>query len=70
MPQKPTQRGQIGGSPFNAQLLDRYGIDKGPVKWALTHDLLGKDFRLQNNKNLGGYSSMTSASTTLSIVLT
>jgi hypothetical protein len=26
------------------------------VKWALTQDLLGKDFRLQNNKNLGGYS--------------
>jgi hypothetical protein len=32
VPQKLTQRGQIGGSPFNAQLLDRYGIDKGPVK--------------------------------------
>jgi hypothetical protein len=26
------------------------------MKWALTYDLLGKDFRLQNNKNLGGYS--------------
>lgn len=54
VPQKLTQKGQIGGSPYNAQLLDRYGIDKGPVKWAILNDLMGKDFRLYN-KTLGGY---------------
>lgn len=55
VPQKLTPRGQIGGSPYNAQLLDTYGIDKGPVKWAIMNDLATKDFRLWN-KNLGGYS--------------
>ncbi len=54
VPQKLTQKGQIGGSPYNAQLLDRYGIDKGPVKWAILNDVAGKDFKLQN-KSLGGY---------------
>lgn len=54
VPQKLTQRGQIGGSPYNAQLLDRYGIAKGPVKWAVMNDLLNKDFKLYN-KSLGGY---------------
>jgi hypothetical protein len=55
VPQKLMQRGQIGGSPYNAQLLDRYGIDKGPVKWSILSDLVSKDFRL-SNKTLGGYS--------------
>jgi hypothetical protein len=56
VPQKLTQRGQIGGSPYNAQLLDKYGIDKGPVKWAITGDLLQKNFGLSGGKTLGGYS--------------
>jgi hypothetical protein len=57
VPQKLTQRGQIGGSPYNAQLLDRYGIDKGPVKWAIAGDLFQKNFGLYGGgKNLGGYS--------------
>lgn len=56
VPQLFTQRGQIGGSPYNAQLLDRYGIDKGPVKWAITGDLLQKNFGLSGRKTLGGYS--------------
>ena len=55
VPQLFTQRGQIGGSPYNAQLLDRYGINKAPVKWAITGDLLDKNFGLRG-KNLGGYS--------------
>jgi hypothetical protein len=56
IPQKLTQKGQIGGSPYNAQLLDRYGIDKGPVKWAIAGDLLQKNFGLSGGKTLGGYS--------------
>jgi hypothetical protein len=55
VPQKLTQRGQTGGSPYNAQLLDQYGIDKGPIKRVIMEDLLSKDFRLWN-KTLGGYS--------------
>lgn len=55
VPQKLTQRGQTGGSPYNAQLLDTYGIDKGPLKRVIMDDLVGKDYRLWN-KNLGGYS--------------
>jgi len=55
IPQLFTQLGQTGGSPYNAQLLDRYGIPKGPVKWAVLNDLANKDFRLWS-KNLGGYS--------------
>ncbi len=55
VPQKLTQRGQIGGSPYNVQLLDKYGINKGPVKWTILNDLMDKDFRLWN-KTLGGYS--------------
>jgi hypothetical protein len=55
VPQKLTQRGQIAGSPYNAQLLDRYGIDKGPVKWAILNDLMDKNFGLRG-PHLGGYS--------------
>lgn len=55
VPQKLTQRGQTGGSPYNARLLDRYGIDKGPVKRVIVSDMLSKDFRLWN-KTLAGYS--------------
>ena len=55
VPQKLTQRGQIAGSPYNAQLLDKYGIDKGPVKAAIVQDLLNRNFGLYG-KNLGGYS--------------
>lgn len=54
VPQKLVQKGQIGGSPYNAGLLDRYGIDKAPVKWSILNDLMSKDFRLYN-KSLGGY---------------
>ena len=57
IPQKLTQKGQTGGSPYNVGLLDKYGIDKAPVKWAITGDLLNKDFGLyQGGKQLGGYS--------------
>jgi hypothetical protein len=57
VPQKFTSKGQIGGSPYNAELLDRYGIDKGPIKWALMGDMIGKDFGLYNGgKTLAGYS--------------
>ncbi|HKH99708.1 MAG TPA: hypothetical protein VJ999_11420 [Candidatus Sulfotelmatobacter sp.] len=56
VPQKLVQRGQIGGSPYNAQLLDRYGIDKGPIKWTIAGDLLQKNFGLSGGKTLGGYS--------------
>lgn len=55
VPQKLTQKGQIGGSPYNAQILDRYGIDKGPVKWAILNDLADKNFGLRG-PHLGGYS--------------
>lgn len=55
VPQKLTQKGQTGGSPYNVQLLDAYDIDKGPLKRVILDDLLSKDFRLWN-KNLGGYS--------------
>jgi len=55
VPQKVTQKGQIAGSPYNGQLFDKYGIDKGPVKAAIVEDLLNRDFRLYG-KNLGGYS--------------
>jgi hypothetical protein len=55
VPQKLTQRGQTGGSPYNAEILDRYGIEKGPVKRVIIQDLLNKDFRLWN-RTLGGYS--------------
>jgi hypothetical protein len=55
VPQKLTQKGQIGGSPYNAQILDRYGIDKGPVKWAIMDDLMNKNFGLRG-PHLGGYS--------------
>jgi hypothetical protein len=47
--------GQTGGSPYNAELLDQYGIDKDPIKRVIVEDLLGKDFRLRG-KTLGGYS--------------
>jgi hypothetical protein len=56
VPQKLLQRGQIAGSPYNAQLLDKYGIDKGPVKAVVLQDLLNRNFGLFNGKNLGGYS--------------
>jgi hypothetical protein len=57
VPQKLVQRGQIGGSPYNAQLLDRYRIDKAPVKWVISGDLFQKNFGLYNGgKSLGGYS--------------
>jgi hypothetical protein len=55
VPQKLTQKGQTGGSPYNTELLDKYGIDKAPLKRVIMDDLVGKDFRLWN-KNLGGYS--------------
>ncbi|HXJ04084.1 MAG TPA: hypothetical protein VNH65_03245 [Candidatus Acidoferrum sp.] len=54
VPQKLTQKGQTGGSPYNAGLLDTYGIDKGPLKRIILDDMLSKDFRLWN-KNLAGY---------------
>jgi hypothetical protein len=54
VPQKLIQKGSIGGSQYNAQLLDKYGIDKGPVKWSILNDLTNKDFKLYN-KTLGGY---------------
>jgi hypothetical protein len=54
VPQKLTQKGQTGGSPYNAGLLDTYGIDKGPVKRVILDDMLGKDFRLWG-KRLAGY---------------
>lgn len=56
VPQLFTQKGQIGGSPYNAQLLAKYNIDPGPVKWAITNDLLQKNFGLSGGKTLGGYS--------------
>ncbi len=57
VPQKFMPQGQIGGSPYNAELLDKYGIDKAPVKWALMGDMMKKDFGLYNGgKTLGGYS--------------
>src|SRR5207245_7018690 len=55
VPQKLTQRGQTSGSPYNAELLDRYGIDKTPIKRAIVQDMLSKDFRPWH-KSLGGYS--------------
>jgi hypothetical protein len=55
VPQKLTAKGQIGGSPYNADLLDRYGIDKGPVKWAIMDDLMNKNFGLRG-PHLAGYS--------------
>jgi hypothetical protein len=55
VPQKLTQKGQTGGSPYNAQLLDAYGIDKAPLKRVIIDDLQGKDFRLYG-KSLSGYS--------------
>jgi hypothetical protein len=55
VPQKVMQKGQIAGSPYNAQLFDRYGIDKGPVKAAIVNDLLNRNFGVYG-KNLGGYS--------------
>lgn len=57
VPQKFMAKGQIGGSPYNAQLLDQYGIDKAPIKWAVMGDIMGKDFGLYNGgKTLAGYS--------------
>lgn len=57
VPQKLTQQGSIGGSPYVTRLLDKYGIDKGPVKFAVMDDLLKKDFGLYNGgKTLAGYS--------------
>ena len=57
IPQKFTQQGQTGGSPYRIDLLDKYGIDSGPVKYALAGDLIKKDFGLyQGGKQLGGYS--------------
>jgi hypothetical protein len=39
-------------------LLDKYGIDNGPVKFAVMGDLTKKDFGLyQGGKQLGGYSN-------------
>lgn len=55
VPQKITAKGQIGGSPYNAALLDKYGIDKGPIKATITQDLLNKNFGMYG-KTLGGYS--------------
>ncbi|MFI5095167.1 MAG: hypothetical protein ACHQIK_17155 [Candidatus Acidiferrales bacterium] len=55
VPQKLTAKGQTGGSPYNPQLLDSYGIDKAPLKRVILDDLYGRDFRLQG-KTLGGYS--------------
>jgi hypothetical protein len=55
VPQKITAKGQIGGSPYNAALLDKYGIDKGPIKATITQDLLNKNFG-KYGKTLGGYS--------------
>jgi hypothetical protein len=55
VPQKLTQKGQIGGSPYNAGLLDTYGIDKGPVKATIVEDLLNRNFGM-HGKTLGGYS--------------
>ena len=55
VPQKLTQKGQTGGSPYNTGLLDAYGIDKAPLKRVILNDLLNRNFGLQG-KTLGGYS--------------
>jgi hypothetical protein len=55
VPQKLTAKGQTGGSPYNAGLLDTYGIDKGPIKATITQDLLNRNFGMYG-KSLGGYS--------------
>jgi hypothetical protein len=54
VPQKFLNKGQTGGSPTTIQLLDRYGIDKGPLKRELLGDLQQQDFKMQK-KSLGGY---------------
>jgi hypothetical protein len=55
VPQKLTAKGQTGGSPYNAQLLDTYSIDKGPLKRVILGDMLNKNFGLYG-KSLAGYS--------------
>lgn len=55
IPQKFSAKGQIGGSPFNAEVLDKYGIDKGPLKRMVLQDMLNQDFRIRG-KTLAGYS--------------
>jgi len=54
VPQKFLNKGQTGGSPTTIQMLDRYGIDKGPLKRELLSDLQQQDFKMQK-KSLGGY---------------
>ena len=54
-PQKLTAKGQTGGSPYNAQLLDKYGMSKAPLKAVILNDLQNRSFGLQG-KTLGGYS--------------
>lgn len=55
IPQKFSAKGQIGGSPFNAEVLDKYGIDKGPLKRMVLQDMLNQDFKIRG-KTLAGYS--------------
>jgi hypothetical protein len=55
VPQKLTARGQIGGSPYNAGLLDKYAISKAPLKSVILNDLYNRNFGLYG-KTLGGYS--------------
>jgi ddrB-like ParB superfamily domain len=53
--QKFTAKGQSGGSPFNVEMLDGYGIDKSPVKRAILQDIYNRNFHLYG-RTLGGYS--------------
>jgi hypothetical protein len=49
-------RGEVGGSPFRVQLLDRYGIDKAPLKRAVLEDIAKKGFTINKDGDLEGYS--------------
>ena len=55
VPQKFLQKGSTGGSPTTIDMLDRYGIDKGPLKRELLSDLAETGFRTDARKKLGGY---------------
>lgn len=52
-----TQKGQTGGSPYRVGLLDKYGIDKGPVQRMVVQDMYDRDFGLFKNKSVAGYSN-------------
>lgn len=55
VPFKFLQKGQAGGSPMTVSLLQRYGIDTGPLKRQLLSDLADKKFALTDERHLGGY---------------